>query len=67
MAEHRITQLEETLAHLTREMEDMSSVIQAQEKEIKHLRTHVDLLLTQAAASDQSGSATFADTPPPHY
>lgn len=63
----RATQIEETLAHLLTEMEDMSSVIQAQEKELKRLRRHVDLLLAQAAANDQDGQATFSDAPPPHY
>ncbi|MEO0912150.1 MAG: SlyX family protein [Pseudomonadota bacterium] len=62
----RLTQIEETLAHCLAEMEDMSAVIRAQEKEIARLRTHVDLLLA-AAAADQEGTVTFSDSPPPHY
>ncbi|QHQ35701.1 SlyX family protein [Algicella marina] len=67
MSETRLTGLEEAIAHLTAELEDMSSVVRAQEKEISRLRRHVDLLLAQAAAADQDGSATFSDAPPPHY
>lgn len=68
MTTDRLTELEDALAHLEAALADISDVVRAQGAEITRLRTHVDLLLSEAAAREkEGGSAVFTDTPPPHY
>ncbi|MEL7151990.1 MAG: SlyX family protein, partial [Pseudomonadota bacterium] len=44
-----MTQIEETLAHLTRTVEDLSDVVARQEREIETLKRRVQMLLEREA------------------
>jgi SlyX protein len=60
---------EETLAHLTRMVDDLSEVVARQEGEIAMLSRRVQLLLQREAEreSDTGGQVTLGNERPPHW
>ncbi|PIV76036.1 MAG: SlyX protein [Rhodobacteraceae bacterium CG17_big_fil_post_rev_8_21_14_2_50_65_11] len=64
-----ITDLQEMLAHLARQVEDLSDVIARQDSEIDRLGQRVEMLMRREAArsADQEGSVALADQKPPHW
>ncbi|MEO1307924.1 MAG: SlyX family protein [Pseudomonadota bacterium] len=62
-------EIQETIAHLTRTVDDLSDIVARQEQEIAELKRHVTLLLERAAAEEQalSGGVTIPGERPPHY
>ena len=67
--ENRITDLEETVAHLTREVEDLSAVVAGQANEIALLTRKVQLLMEREAQREASEgvAVVMGDERPPHY
>ena len=63
----RSTQIEEALAHLQAEVDDLSQLVREQHEELTRLRRQVALLLERAAAQDADGSVVLGDQKPPHY
>ena len=61
--------LEEKLAHLIRQVDDLSDVVAAQADEIDRLTRRVALLMEREAAreDDSAGSIYLGDEKPPHY
>lgn len=61
--------LEETIAHLTRTVDELSDVVARQDGEIARLRRQVDALLEREAEriADEGGSVPLADSRPPHW
>lgn len=61
--------LEEALAHLTRQVEEMSDVIARQDREIDRLTARVQMLMNREAEreADSSGTIPLADQKPPHW
>jgi SlyX protein len=64
-----LTALEERIAHLLSEAEDLSSEVARQAREIEALRRQVKMLLAREAERDyeEGGSVPLADVKPPHY
>lgn len=64
-----MTEFEETLAHMTRTLEDLSDVVARQAGEIDTLTRRVELLLQREAAREsESGSQIYGGPErPPHY
>ena len=64
-----MTDIQEMLAHLTRQVEDLSDVIARQDREIALLTRRVEMLMNRAAERelDQGGSVPLADQKPPHW
>ncbi|MRU16836.1 SlyX family protein [Roseovarius sp. A21] len=60
---------EETLAHLSRMVDDLSEVVARQEGEIAMLTRRVQLLMEREAEreSDMGGQVTLGDERPPHW
>ena len=67
--EQRITDLEETAAHLTREVEDLSAVVARQANEIALLTRKVQLLMEREAHREAAEGAAevIGDERPPHW
>ena len=65
----RIRALEEALAHLTRQAEDLSEVIARQDAELARLTRRVEMLLRAAAEQqlESGNSIPLADQRPPHW
>ena len=65
----RLTALEETVAHLTRTVEDLSEVIARQDGEIDRLTRRVAMLMQREAEreADAGNSVPLADQRPPHW
>lgn len=64
----KITQLEERLAHATRQAEDLSDVVADQAKRIEMLEKQMQALLEMARDTAQGeGSVMLGDQPPPHW
>lgn len=61
--------LEETIAHLTRAVEELSDVVATQQGEIDTLTRRVQMLMRREAEreSDGSGGVVLGDERPPHY
>jgi SlyX protein len=61
--------LEESLAHLIRQVEELSDVIARQDRDIATLSARVEMLMTREAEreADASGTAPLADQKPPHW
>ena len=61
--------LEERIAHLTRQVEDLSDVVARQADEITTLQRRVLRLMERAATAEASGGASIrlADQRPPHW
>jgi len=64
-----ITELEERIAHLTRQVEDLSDVAAAQSKQIEALDRRVAMLMEREAGREAEGGGTIAlsDQRPPHW
>ena len=69
MSDTRTDKLEETVAHLSRIVEDLSEIVARQEREIDLLKRRVGLLLEREASreADASGTIPLADQRPPHW
>jgi len=65
----RLTELEETAAHLTKTVEDLSDVIARQDSEIALLTHRVQILMQREAQreSSEGGAVVMGDERPPHY
>ncbi|HKK85285.1 MAG TPA: SlyX family protein [Roseovarius sp.] len=61
--------LEETLAHLSRTVDELSEIIARQEGEIAMLNRRVQLLMEREAEreSDLGGQLLMGNDPPPHW
>lgn len=64
-----IEALEERIAHLQRNVDDLSDVVTAQGQEMDKLRARVDMLMRREANREQDagGGSYFSDERPPHY
>lgn len=64
-----IQHLEELLAHLLRQVDDLSDVIARQDRDIALLTRRVEMLMNREAERelDQGGSVPLADQKPPHW
>lgn len=62
-------QIEETVAHLTRAVDDLSDVVARQDAQIAALSRRVEMLMKREAERelDQGGSVPLADQKPPHW
>lgn len=60
---------QERIAHLERQVDDLSDIVAKQDKEILRLSKLVELLAKAEASreAEGSGGAVFADERPPHY
>jgi len=69
MSDTRTDKLEETVAHLSRIVEDLSEIVARQEREIDYLKRRVGLLLEREASRelDAGGTIPLADQKPPHW
>ena len=69
MSDTRTDKLEETVAHLSRIVEDLSEIVARQEREIDFLKRRVGLLLEREASRevDAGGTIPLADQKPPHW
>ncbi|MGA1180805.1 MAG: SlyX family protein [Marivivens sp.] len=69
MSDTRTDKLEETVAHLSRIVEDLSEIVARQEREIDLLKRRVGLLLEREASreADAGGTIPLADQRPPHW
>lgn len=67
--ETRITDLEETAAHLTKTVEELSEIVARQDGEIALLTRKVQLLMEREAQRevDGGGAVIMGDERPPHY
>lgn len=65
----RITALEETVAHLTRTVEDLSEVIARQDREIERMARRLQMIAEREAERelDAGTSIPLADQKPPHW
>ncbi len=63
------TEIEEMLAHLTRQVEELSDVVARQDAEIALLTRRVEMLMNREAERelDQGGTVPLADQKPPHW
>ncbi|MBV0913862.1 SlyX family protein [Anianabacter salinae] len=63
------SRLEERIAHLERNVDDLSDVIARQEREIALLTRRVEMLMGREAerAYDSGGAVPLADQKPPHW
>ena len=63
-------QLEEQIAHLTRNVDDLSEIVAKQAEEIVTLNRRVHMLMQREGereASSSGGSVVIGDERPPHY
>ena len=69
MSDTRTDKLEETVAHLSRIVEDLSEIVARHEREIDYLKRRVGLLLEREASRevDAGGTIPLADQKPPHW
>ncbi len=65
----KLQHLEESIAHLTRTVEDLSDIVARQETEIIRLKSRVGMLLEREAEREAAGggSIPLADQKPPHW
>jgi SlyX protein len=63
------TELEETLAHLVRMVDELSDIVARQDGEIARLSKRVEMLMAREAERqlDEGGSLPMADQKPPHW
>ena len=61
--------LEETVAHLTRVVDELSDVVARQETEIALLKRRLQMVMEREAEREfsEGGSVPLADQKPPHY
>lgn len=64
-----LTALEERIARLMKEADELSDEVARQGREIARLRAQVDMLLGREAERDYDGGGTLplADRKPPHW
>ena len=64
-----LTPLEEKIAHLTRQVEDLSDVVVRQGRDLARLMRLVDLLTRREAEreAEATGTIPLADQKPPHW
>ena len=62
-----MTDHEERIAHLTRQVEDLSDVVARQAAEIATLDRRVRLLMERAAEAEADGTMPLTDKRPPHW
>lgn len=67
--EDRVTKMEETIAHLTRIVDDLSDVMAQQEKEITTLNRRMAMIMQKEAEREvaEGGTVPLADQRPPHW
>jgi SlyX protein len=65
----RNTDLEETMAHLVRMVDELSDIVARQDGEISRLSRRVEMLMAREAERqlDEGGSLPMADQKPPHW
>jgi SlyX protein len=65
----RIETLEQTVAHLARQAEDLSDVVARQDSEIATLTRRVEMLMRREAErmQDESGGIHLGTEKPPHW
>ncbi|HCQ63941.1 MAG TPA: SlyX protein [Rhodobacteraceae bacterium] len=65
----RVMALEETVAHLTRTVEELSDVLARQDGEIVRLTRRVEMLMNRDAEREveAGGTVPLADQRPPHW
>jgi SlyX protein len=63
------TELEETLAHLVRMVDELSDIVARQDGEIARLSKRVEMLMAREAERqlDEGGTLPMADQKPPHW
>ncbi|WP_282076713.1 SlyX family protein [Epibacterium ulvae] len=61
--------LEEQIAHLTRNLDEMSTIVAQQQTDIALLQRRVQMLMEREAQreSDAGGGVVIGDERPPHY
>ena len=61
--------LEEQIAHLSRQVDDLSDMVARQDREIARLTRHVEMLRLREAQreAEGSGGVVLGDERPPHY
>lgn len=64
-----MTHVEETMAHLTRTVEDLSDIVARQQSEIDALTRRLQMLLEREAErqSEGGGGVVMGDERPPHW
>lgn len=64
-----MSQVEETIAHLTRTVDDLSEIVARQQRDIQTLERRVQMLLEREAErqSDGGGGVVLGDERPPHW
>ncbi|MEM6588171.1 MAG: SlyX family protein [Pseudomonadota bacterium] len=64
-----MTQIEETIAHLTLSVEELSDIVARQQAEIDVLTRRVQMLLEREAErqAEGSGGVVVGDERPPHW
>ncbi len=69
MNTQRLTELEETVAHLSRALEDLSEVVARQDSEIARLAHRLQMLMEREAERELAagGTVPLADQKPPHW
>ncbi|WP_424942213.1 SlyX family protein [Aliiroseovarius crassostreae] len=69
MSHDRLTQLEETVAHLTKQVEELSDVIARQDVELAKMTHRVQMLMEREAQREAGGTGgvILGDERPPHY
>ncbi|WP_299561921.1 SlyX family protein [uncultured Sulfitobacter sp.] len=62
-------QLEETIAHLSRTVDDLSDIVTKQQREIDRLTARVEMLMRREGEREAAGSGgiVIGDERPPHY
>lgn len=63
----RIEALEAHVAHLTKNVDDLSDVVADQAETITRLGKQVAFLMDRARASESDGGVILGDERPPHY
>ncbi len=69
MNTQRLTELEETVAHLSRALDELSEVVARQDSEIARLAHRLQMLMEREAERELAagGSVPLADQKPPHW
>ncbi len=69
MDKDRITELEESVTHLTRMLDELSEVIARQDSEIALMAHRIRLLMERAGEQELAagGTVPLADEKPPHW
>lgn len=58
---------EERIAHLTRQLDDLSDIVADQAKRLERAERAITLLLERAAEAEADGGVVLADQRPPHW